>query len=319
MDSSQGMVNALSVNGVHSCRVKSDCHRALTWLYGTLASACFFLSGATAAATSNLSCQANEADSSAQSPINPVSVSRLAISDAQLERCGKPDNAIKRLIQSKHVHIVDVRPSESYRRLHLSDSLNIPEHSIKVKGFLKDRPLLLVGDGHNDLQLFNTCLSLLHAGFKDVAVMEGGIMRWYSSLNREQTEITQPTLPKVDPREAFVALREGQWIIVTALGPESKRGLEVQALFPEQSIITIDQIIDQKDEITDKSKYLIIGENENTYKQIAERLLNSSRETSATYWLDGGISEYSRFVNNRALLLARLRRGPPKQAGCGTL
>lgn len=119
-------------------------------------------------------------------------------------------------------------------------------------------------------------------------------------------------MPKIDAREAFVALRSDEWSIVTTLRPESDNKL--RTLFPERTIIPIDQLQKHSNAGNNQSKYLVVGENDSNYQDTAERLKKLGIESS--YWLNGGIDDYSLFVYNRELLLARLRRGPPRQAGC---
>jgi rhodanese-related sulfurtransferase len=289
--------------------------KALSCTYGIVVLTGLVLPGLSLAASAALSCQATETASVSEDLTQPSSNRPRPIADALRERCRKPTPALKRLIQSGHAHIVDLRDPQRYQKSHLPDSINIPEYRVKTKDFLKNRPLVLVGEGFDDSQHFETCIGLLDSGFKDVTVLEGGVTRWQGLLGTAQAETNGWELPIIGPREAFTALRSGHWTVVTVLHPEREKA--IRTLFPEQDVIAIDNLLKQEKSTLSSANYLIVSEDGSSDPLFAARL--KKRGIVSSYWLEGGAAAYSRFVQNRMALLAKLRRGPAKPVGCGVL
>lgn len=297
--------------------------KALTELFGIITIASLAMPGVVMAAAttqgvtdiSDLSCQVIDAESPLERSIQSTSPLQVTIPDSQRKRCIRSVPAIRRLMQSQHAQLVDVRSPSRYQKSHLPGSINMPGHSVKTKDYLKTQPLLLVGRGHYDHQLFDSCLSLLSSGFKDVSVLEGGVQRWRGLLNTAKSTSFGDSIPVINAREAFVALREGKWIIVTDLIAE--RVTELHKLLPEQAFIPFSQLQKMAESVNASSKYLFVGEDDRKYQQIVDSVQEIGIVSG--YWLDGGIHEYSRFKQNRAVQLAKLQRGPPKRLGCGVL
>lgn len=74
--------------------------------------------------------------------------------------------------------IVDVRSPLTLARSRIPGSLQIAAHAVKRKPFLRDRSVLLVGDGPADRQLLATCEELREEGFGDVRILNGGLHAW---------------------------------------------------------------------------------------------------------------------------------------------
>lgn len=299
------------------------CLKASAKLFGIIAITGLAMPGVVMAAAttqgvtdiSNLSCQVIDAVSPLDRSIQSTSPPQVTISDSQRKRCIKSVPAIRRLVQSQHAQIVDVRSSERYQEYHLPGSINISEHSVKTKEQLKSRSLLLIGRGHYDHQLFESCLGLLSSGFKDVSVLEGGVQRWHGLLSTAKSESLGGSIPVINSREAFVAIREGEWNIVTDLTPEWVTVLH--ELLPEQAFIPLSQLLKMGESVNASTKYLFVSEDDRNYQQVADSVQEIGIVSG--YWLEGGMHEYSTFKKNRAAQLARLQRGPVKRVGCGVL
>lgn len=88
-----------------------------------------------------------------------------------------PQDAV-RLINHKQAQLVDVRKPAEFKRGHISGAVNIPSDVIqgKLDRLDRNRPVILV-DGMGSSS--RTCARLLRGiGFKEVFVLEGGLVSW---------------------------------------------------------------------------------------------------------------------------------------------
>ncbi len=85
--------------------------------------------------------------------------------------------------------LIDTRPLLAFRQLHFPGSIQMACYEIPVAGAdWKKEPLLIVGDGANDLALCRRAAALEAGGFNKVRVLQGGI----AALPR--SELTGPAI-----------------------------------------------------------------------------------------------------------------------------
>lgn len=80
--------------------------------------------------------------------------------------------------------LIDLRSASSRRELRIPGALDYPLYALKTKSYLKNRAVLLSGDGFHRLELERGCLELRQKGFKEVKVLKGGIQRWAAAGGR---------------------------------------------------------------------------------------------------------------------------------------
>jgi len=72
----------------------------------------------------------------------------------------------------------DVRDAVSAQRSPLADVMRIKVEEIKLKNFLKEQGVLIVGAGHGEASLEAVCADLKSRGFKRVRILTGGALAW---------------------------------------------------------------------------------------------------------------------------------------------
>jgi rhodanese-related sulfurtransferase len=78
----------------------------------------------------------------------------------------------------KHaIHLIDVRPPEAFEQYRIPGSIIIAPHAIRIRHFLKSKPIVLVNEGFALSQLGETCQSLNQAGFR-ATILAGGLAAW---------------------------------------------------------------------------------------------------------------------------------------------
>lgn len=74
--------------------------------------------------------------------------------------------------------MVDVRSNAEFERAHVDGALNVSVVQLKVKPYLRDRAVVLMGSGKAEEELYMACAELKQQGFAQVRVLRGGMARW---------------------------------------------------------------------------------------------------------------------------------------------
>jgi len=76
---------------------------------------------------------------------------------------------------------IDVRQQGQFQRFHIPGSANLPAGSLVHKPTLKNKEILLVGDGKTERELYSVCGQLKQSGFSSVRVLAGGMASYVAS------------------------------------------------------------------------------------------------------------------------------------------
>lgn len=74
--------------------------------------------------------------------------------------------------------MVDTRSAVEFESAHVDGALNASVVQLKVKPYLKDRAVVLMGTGKAEQELYTACAELKAQGFAQVRVLRGGLARW---------------------------------------------------------------------------------------------------------------------------------------------
>ena len=97
---------------------------------------------------------------------------------------------------------VDVRPAGEHEAAHLDGALNLAPAQLGSKAFLRDKAVLLVGNGKAEGELYKACASLKRQGFRHVRVLRGGMPSWLAqgrhAVGRGPFDPRPPTLSAIE-------------------------------------------------------------------------------------------------------------------------
>lgn len=114
--------------------------------------------------------------------INVISFSVYANTNQNSkEKCLVTVSTIKKSKPMTNTLFIDVRNSHTFNEKHIPNSINIPLQLTATKAFLKNKDVILVGNGWNEPSLIQKCIQLKTKGFKSVKVLTGGIISWFKS------------------------------------------------------------------------------------------------------------------------------------------
>ena len=138
----------------------------------------------------------------------------------------QPKELLGNPVRLQETLFVDVRSQEKFRLGHIPHSLNFPLYTLKGRGFLKSRELILINEGHENLTLLSECRRLKQYQFKSVRVLAGGIRFWQQSGGGLEGENPRaPALATLSPGEYFQAREEQGWLVLILGGDASSSGL----------------------------------------------------------------------------------------------
>ncbi len=80
--------------------------------------------------------------------------------------------------KNHRLFLADIRNADAYKLSHIDQSFSLPHSKLIAMQFLKDRELVMVGQGRSYRHLESLHQDLLAKGFKDVKILDGGVDYW---------------------------------------------------------------------------------------------------------------------------------------------
>jgi len=77
--------------------------------------------------------------------------------------------------------LVDVRQRSDYGSYHIDAALNASLGDLHGKPYWRAKPIVLVGSGKAERELYMECSRLKQQGYRDVAVLRGGLASWIAA------------------------------------------------------------------------------------------------------------------------------------------
>jgi len=250
-----------------------------------------------------------------------------SVDERLIKSCEMGYEEVKRRLLSKSIELVDTRPAQTFASYRIDGSLNMSAFEIKSKGYLKDKHLVIVGDSANLLESSVLCRDLKQNGFKKVNFIKGGIGAWNDKLvGRDAHSIERWMLGKITPRK-FVSLKSKmEWLVLDISNDdlsEKKSGSNYDDLKVVPLVIddvnNLNKVRGHTDSFLNKALYgfLVVSRNGERYSE-AENYLNT-HNINNVYYLDGGAEAYSKYMSERKVFLARLKRGPVQSKSCSSI
>ncbi len=227
-------------------------------------------------------------------------------------------NAFKQWDKPQTV-LIDTRNNTQYQKFSIPGSLNIPQHVIKTKAFLKNKHIILINDGRNTIGLNKTCHELKAAGFQTQVVI-GGLNGWFKISNPNsnephavaELEYMSPDLFHYElllPDTLLISLTESP----SVLEPQFKYNthfISNQQTF--QSIVTQIKRLLKNKPVT--QRIFLYDQNDSLSPILKSHLREQLREP--VFYLKGGVVAYNVFQQKRQAMLKRLKYPPQTLYRC---
>lgn len=218
---------------------------------------------------------------------------RQSFTPAELASCQITVNQAKIASMRGKAVFVDVRTAADYELVHISSSLNIPEHTLASRTFLKNRPFIIIGKGHRTRNLAERCVSLKKKGFRKVSVLQGGIASWVQAgypVNQNNKSSVKEIFT-LSPRELAATAGRQKWSIA-GMGPEISL---INKIFSSERIIKVpdtDESFIKRNSRSSSEIFnpvLIIGA-PGYDKNLVRRM--TEKGWIPVFYLDGGVAYY---------------------------
>ncbi len=228
---------------------------------------------------------------------------------------------------------VDTRSKEEFEKARIPGSLHMELYSIKTKGFLKEKDIVIVDDGFRLEAPLSECMRLKkEAGFKSVRVLYGGIQAWMDAGGKiEGTNACTPA--KHTFKEPLLLYEErdmADWVVLDLFGEKER----IKRLFPKWSVVTIPSAKDRnkiekslkkainstRKKKGDLVRYLVFLNGTD-----AKDILSKVDGDHLVFAYEGTLSSYESFLKKQTQILKakseierkREKEGLRKPCGCG--
>ena len=211
-----------------------------------------------------------------------------------------------RHLSSKHEKqiFVDVRSKKIFRLCHIPGSLNIPLHELKHKPFLKQKNLVLINNGGNYAGLQRVCHKLVESGFRQAAVLVGGLTAW-RDVGGEL--VGDPfAIEKIDelaPAAYFADRLYDDWLVVRIV----KNGQQVDdTIFPGAVTLNDSEGLigllgrEIRTASPDLSTlFTLLVNDDGNYRELKKKIHRAG--ITNIFYLQGGVNAYATFLKNSRL------------------
>lgn len=221
------------------------------------------------------------------------------------------------LASNKDVVLVDTRKNLDFTSFSIAGAMNTSVSDIKNKAFLRNKRIVLIGDGKAEEDLYLSCAELKKAAFKDVKVLRGGMLAWVSneySVNGRVPGLNQ--LGILTPLELWSeSLFAENLIFIDSNQSKFQNKFDKSLLANNITSLDLKKVIEKKRKASKKQNFsslVIIAANAdlNNLAQLRKDLY----PIPVLYYFDSFENYEQQLSQQKAVLLAR-ERGP-KQPGC---
>jgi rhodanese-related sulfurtransferase len=224
----------------------------------------------------------------------------------------------------RKVVIVDVRNSKEYEEGHIPGSINIAEHLLKTKVFLKEKPVVLVGRGSRYTELLGLCESLPKLGFKAVYVLGEGYSAWeknqFALGSLESPVGGLRNVKSISAKDFYSIKQKNKWLVLLLSELENIEEYGVFNVdFSKENEVIKNDISLQVEQLYVKNgvppNILIVDQDGTNYEKLVSVI--PQNVIFSSFLLEGGVDAYESFVEtNKTMLVQKHRSLAAKEHGC---
>jgi rhodanese-related sulfurtransferase len=225
-----------------------------------------------------------------------------------------PLDVVQRM-KSPGIVIADTRTATEFGAFHLAGAMNMALTSVHSMGFLKNKTVILIGNGKAERELYAACGRLKTYGFQGVRVLRGGMPAW---LATGQPVLGRPSdadqSPQLTPTELWIESRFDSNLVLASAGREDMGRLLPSAVaIPDTSAAALRKAIERRRAKAPAALVLILPQDTNA-QVIADLRLAIQPIPLLTY--TDTTEAYNQQLTQQKAIWAAHERGP-KQPTCG--
>lgn len=207
---------------------------------------------------------------------------------------------------------IDVRQAKDKKLKPLNRVLSLPITALQDQTLLGDKPIILIGDGFDQISLNKACMQLRKKN-KATFALQGGEYSW-SLLSKNAA-----LLNEITPAAFLMGSRTIPWKIVTIDLTEKDLSYLPEKPFlkldtTQKSIQQIVQILNKRSTSTNTFiNFVLISTDTESTKQLQQKLTDIKLKN--TVWLQGGLQNYQRYVTKQNLIASNAGKILKKPCG----
>jgi len=244
-------------------------------------------------------------------------------SKQRVAQCLMPARQAVALAAKGSLLIVDTRSEPEFERYRIPGSMNIPAAFVKTKAFLRGQAFVLASEGQTTAALEETCEALRAAGFKQAAVLRGGLSGWKKAKGTVEGDLlAQRDLDRMKAVEYAEEGAYGDWLVASVADMPAQ---ELTKFFPKAMAlpnakddtkfsVSLGAAIAKRARKGLDLKVLVVDDDGSRIERLESRLPPTL--AGQVFFLEGGVAGYRRFWSEQAAIWAALDRGP-KKPRCG--
>jgi len=217
-----------------------------------------------------------------------------------------PTDLADRLGANPNLLLIDVRTPENFNKFHIVGAVNWPLSMVGTLASQAKRQGVLVGEGYDDQVIVREVINLQKRGVADVRVLRGGIRSWAlskramigASIGTAKGALVEPSI--------LFASSQDEWVIfgVSAGSPISRLPGSINLPFVSGLEKAFgESFLHAMQSQPHASKALVVSSFGELYELIEKALPKDS--PMPVFYLSGGLSAYSEFVNRRGAMQNR--------------
>lgn len=231
--------------------------------------------------------------------------------------CAITPSELSPLLERSDLVLADVRLRADYDAARMDGAIHFGLSALRIKPFLRDKLLVLIGNGKSERELYATCAELKEQGFKQVKVLRGGMAAWWpfqrsrgmqSGIQQEATQLTGPELWVESQFDANL-------VLLMTSDPEMQRMLPTATQLPNDQPVTIRLILDKKRKAKKMPIGVVLVLPYNASPSLIERVRDAVQPLPLLFYSDSSAQYAQQIAQQKAIWLAQ-ERGP-KKLGCG--
>ena len=220
-----------------------------------------------------------------------------------------------RLIAQKKSMLIDIRSADDFERVSIPGSVNMLGYSLKTKVYLRDKSIILAGEGHSYGGHERLCEELKQSGYLDVRILEGGLRAWQDSVGKllGDDEAIQ-ALSRMTPLDFEKERQYSHWHVLQL----SERLLGEQAGIWEQMVMHRLNTERQRQLLNKATDFVLVTTPDGASYLEIERLRQLT-ELKNVFYLEGGLSGVDAYEKQQFALLHRRENKVGRKSPCDYL
>ncbi|MBN1903884.1 MAG: rhodanese-like domain-containing protein [Deltaproteobacteria bacterium] len=231
---------------------------------------------------------------------------------------------LNELSKNQDFVLIDVRDKNEFEEYHIPDSINIPLYTIKTKGFLRDKRLVLINNGFNLKSLKETGEALVSKGYS-IRILQGGLLAWQKAggnLIGDAAGIKDINLISSEELFSEISKDSGNIVVINLTSAsDNKTNIDLpgKVNVPVKDIKDIPVIVSDQIKKNGSNPYinLLITDKDGGEYETIDHALSEYKDINIFY-LRGGTNSYQAFLNKQAMLKNRKKIGVEKENECST-